>query len=159
MPNGDATTGNVKPEEVEALLEGCNGSFLGRERETQVVECVVGKSQSLFCRGEVRAQDHEIVGITDGTEAVVYQTMVQEVKDDIGQQGGDNPALRCALVRGEERIVLPHLGSEEFAEDLQDITVGNPFGDQIDDEFVGDGVEEGLDVGVHHEGGALPMSL
>jgi hypothetical protein len=67
--------------------------------------------------------------------------------------------LRCALVRREERVVLPNLGSEELAEDLQDITVGNPFGDQIDDEFVGDSVEEGLDVGVHHEGATLPVSL
>ena len=48
-----------------------------------------------------------------------------------------------------EGEIFRHASREELAEDAQDITVGDPFSHPIDDEVVGDVVEEGLDVSIH----------
>src|SRR5882724_8058875 len=56
------------------------------------------------------AQDHEIVGITHEAKAGVVELPVEAVESDIGEQGGNDSALRRADHGRSEHAFLHHPG-------------------------------------------------
>jgi hypothetical protein len=115
----------------------------------------------LLSRGGTRAKDNEIVSKADEPETGLYQSLIQNVEDNVGQERGDNPTLGSALIRGTRVIlvIVDNLGCEKFAEDLQDVTISDILGHQVDDEFVRDVVEKVMDVGVNNPPVAILMGI
>ena len=55
--------------------------------------------------------------------------------------------------------ILNNLGCEKLAEELQDVTIGNPLSHQVNNESVKDVVEEGLDVNLDDNPAAIAISF
>lgn len=95
------------------------------------------------------AHDHEIVGVTREAQAGLCQALVEQVEDDVRQKRRNDPALRSAGRGGAELQALHHARREKLPNEAQDIAVRDTLGNAIEDEVMGDVIEEGLDVGIH----------
>jgi hypothetical protein len=143
LADGGATAGKVKAQEIEALNEVGNSSFVGGQAETQLLsKHIIHEVQGLFGSGVIAAQDHEVVSIADKAKASLHQSMVEKIEDDICQERRNDTALRGAGECRKESEIFHYTSREELAEDIEDTTVGHLFGDQVDDEVMGDGIEE-----------------
>lgn len=150
VADGNSAFGDMEAEEVKPFDKGNDLCFNRGKGKTQLnAQESVHESQSLFSLGVRAAQDHEIVGIAHEAQARLCQTMVEAVKNDIRQERRNDAALRSARRGGAEVPPLHHASREKFTDDAQDIAVSDALGDAIEDEVMGDVVEEGLDVSIH----------
>jgi hypothetical protein len=102
----------------------------------------------LLCGGSGSAQDNEVVGISHDAKAKKYQPLIQDVQDNIRQEGRDDPALRSALGGRENSPVLHEPSREKLSDEAEDVAIGNPFGNQVDDDLSVEVVVAGLDIAV-----------
>lgn len=122
-------------------------------------KCLIDKSQSLFSQMFGTAQNHEIIRKADKPEVGLRQSKVKLVQDDISQQGRNNAPLRRALVNSLEAAVLKNTGCEKLAHNVEDVTIGDPLGNQIKNQLVRDVVEAGRNIGVHDPSETLITEL
>lgn len=150
IADGNSAFGNMEAEEVKPFDKGNNLCFNRGKGKTQLdAQERVHESQSLFSLGVRAAQDHEIIGIAHEAEAGLCQALVEAVKSDVRQKRRNNAALRSAGSGGAKVQPHHHASGEKLTDDAQDVAVSDALGDAIEDEVMGDVVEESLDVGVH----------
>ncbi len=148
--DGNSAFGDPKAEEVKTFEKGSDFRLVGGKGETQfITQNLVHESQGLFSQSVRAAQDHEIVGVAHEAQAGLCQALVEQVEDDVRQKRRNHPALRSARRGGAKFQPLHHASREKFTDEAQDVPVSDALGDAIENEVMGDVVEEGLDVSIH----------
>jgi len=150
IADGNSAFGDVKAKEVKAFEEGDHFGLVRRKGKTQLdAQESIHEGQSLLGESVRTAQDHEIVGVTHEAQARLCQTLVEQVEDNIRQERRNDAALRSARSGGAKLQPLQHASREKLTEDAQDVAVSDALGDAVEDEVMGDVVEEGLNVSIH----------
>jgi hypothetical protein len=140
----------MKTEEVKPFDEVSDLRLGRREGETKLAaQEIINKRQSLFSLGQVAAQDHEIIGIAHEAQARLCQGVVEQVEDNIRQERRNDPALRSARSGGEKSAPIHDASGEKPTDDAQDIAVCHAFGDTIEDQVMGDVIEESLNISIN----------
>ena len=150
VADGKPAFGNVEAEEIKALEKRDNFGLVLRKGETQLdAQEIINGSQSLFSVGVRATQDHEIIGVAHKAKARLCQMVVKQVKDDVRQKGRNDPTLRSAGSGRAEFEPIHHASREKLTNNAQDIAVSDVLRDAIEDEIMGDVIEESFDVSVH----------
>ncbi len=103
----------VEPQEVEALaaFEVDHPSLGWLDAQPEPGEFLLQHDERPFRLGLVPADDHEIIRVADEPPqpaVTPFPLPVEPVEVDVGEQGRDDPALRCAGVGGQQLFPDEH---------------------------------------------------
>ena len=88
------------------------------------------------------AHHHEIVGVADkDTVPARLPVAVEPVQVDVAEQGRDDPALRRAADLAPHRSLLHDPGTQERAQELEDVAVDDPLLHRLHQPLVRDRLE------------------
>ena len=133
--------------------------LLGMQRQAvrlhpraNLVECGVG---GLACP----AQDHEVIRVPHHAIAARGHQLVQRVEIDVGQQRADDCPLGAARRRRPPVETLQDVGLQPAADQVEHATVDDVLLDPRHQTIVRNRVEIAFQVGIYHEGIAIPDQL
>ena len=120
-----------------------------------VLDPLLDRRQCRLCLVSTAAQDDEVVCIAHRPVPSGEQQLVQRVQVDVGQQRADHRALRGAA-RGSPALEFVHdVLVQPAVDQRQHLAVADLLGHPRHQSLVRDGVEEALEVRVHHVCAAL----
>lgn len=151
----------VPPQELEPLLEAHHPRLQRIEPERQIVQHLARQLHRRLRPLPAARQHDEVIGVAHQRVVGVDQRLVQVVEVEVGQRGRQRRALRNAaagdrgqraglLVADRRREPLAHQRDQLGVAVHQHIEPGQQ-------RRMGDGVEEALDVRLHHPGVALAL--
>ena len=97
------------------------------------------------------AEDNKIVSVANEVEALMMKLPVKMIEDDVSQQGRNDAPLRSADRGRFKDTELHHPRPEKFLEKTKDIAVGDFGSDRLQDDLMGEVIEEGFDIRVEND--------
>src|SRR5262249_23152962 len=101
------------------------------------------------------AQNHKVISVAHHAVTPLSHMAVQRVKINIGQKGADHCPLRRPSYRRPALQFLDNVLTEKQLDQLMHGAVTNPFFNSTPKDLMRYGVEETLQVGIHHMGVAF----
>jgi site-specific DNA recombinase len=74
-------------------------------------------------------------------------------------RGSDLPTLRCPLPCGPHFALFHHAGLEKLRDEVQDVSISNLAGHQVENTVVRDTVKESFEISIHHHAISLLVQL
>ena len=112
---------------------------------------ILNQSQSLLGLGLRRAKDQEIIRETDKPKVGLRQSQVKLMKNDISEEGRNDPTLGRTARNSVEDAILKHASREKLPDKGEDVTISDPLRDQVNNEVVVDIIEASRNIGINHK--------
>lgn len=126
-----------KSEEIEMLVERSDFSFLFAESQSEFHQDGSHQCERLLCVWERASEDDKVIGLSHEIEASVFERPIEAIEHDVRQQWRDDPTLRRTACGIDELAVFHDSRAEKFADDFQNISVGDFFTNGFHDDVVG----------------------
>lgn len=144
-----AEASEVKPQELETLVEIREASFRLMEREFEVPEDLLSVSHSLSgFLWRFREYD-EVIGVSDMPPTFGFDILIEGIENNVGEQRRDDAPLRSTLSRDADDATVTNTGFEEGPEKTNDTAVSDSGTDAGYHNLVVNSVEEGGDICVN----------
>lgn len=142
---------HLKAKKGEAFSERRDVRLFGAERQIELFQEPLDRLACLFRLVFCPAEHDEVIGVPHEAIPHLLQSPIELVQHDVGEQGTDDSALRCADRRGFEDPVVHHAGCQKLFDESQDVPVGDFLGHSVYDQSVRNVVEKASDIRVQSD--------
>ena len=145
----------VVSEEVKPLTRHSgihHAGLLGVQYKTPSCNQLMHLVQGIIRLRLVTAHDDKVVGISDHLKTRRLHRFIDGMEVEVGQQGADDGALGCSLLRRPSGQPFQDVLTEKSLDQLQQASIGDIPADFPHQSFMGDAVEVSLQIGIHHMG-------